>query len=195
MLEKEKQEKTKKISKKYAKQRSILERETTMQRYKSFSNVPRPSKEHTHSWHYDPDDAIDKDLDYIPTKDTPFDPDELYSKVDKSQTRGKLDGVFTNGSGMSVDHSVQSGKKTERAMSDIVEDQEYSVPDINRNGTSNGNVKNENDDEDDDDGDYTPIKPILDSMKKPPEIRLESSKPREITVAIPKEGKSLGKFD
>ena len=82
-MEKEREENTKRLSKKYIQQRSILERESTIQRFKSFSNVPRPSKEHTQSWGHDPDE-VGKDLDYIPTKDVPDDRDELYAKIDKS---------------------------------------------------------------------------------------------------------------
>ncbi|XP_065071593.1 PDZ domain-containing protein 7-like [Rhopilema esculentum] len=182
-FEKEKEEHTKKISKKYAKQRSILERDITIQRYKSFSNVPRPSPEYTQSWDYEKDDTIGKDLDYIPTKDSPSNLEELYAKVDKSSRKSLNDVVFSKQSEDSVDHANEHQRGLERTMSDIVEDQEYAV--LNLNGKK---MMDENDNQtatandDDDDDDYTRISPILDRKREIQEIR----------VAVPKLGKTLG---
>ena len=181
LFEKAKEESAKKMSKKYSKQRSILERDMTIERYKSFSKVPRPSKEHTESWSFELDDQKNEDLDYIPTKGPAIDVDELYAKVDKSN-RGSLNGVFPTMENENADDNSDEKKQLlERAMSDIAEDQEYAVPDFNRNNV-NGNKNIDDDNYDDDDDDYTKVDSIIKNREKY----------REIRVNIEKQGKSLG---
>ena len=82
-----------------------------------------------------------------------------------------------------MDNANERQRGLERTMSDIVEDQEYAV--LNLNGQK---MMDENDNQtmtandDDDDVDYTQISPILDRKREIQEIR----------VAVPKLGKTLG---
>lgn len=173
LLEKEKEEQSKKLSKKYAKQRSILERDITIERYKSFSKVPRPSKEHTESWSFESEDQKDRDLDYIPTKEeAAINIEELYAKVDKSK-KTSLNGVFPEGNFPEKD--IETKKATsERSTPGIAEDPEYAVPDVKKSDAKNdaGNV---------DSDDYTELDSIVKTTSN------------EIEVDIEKQGKSLGK--
>ena len=163
------------LSKKYAKQRSILERETTIERYKSFSKVPRASKEHTEAWILELDEKNDSGLDYIPTKEGTTSIDELYAKVDK-RNRGNLNGIFPllNNSEILEEDNVKGKLVAERTMSDIVEDQGYAVPDLNNASLNDDkNVDTESDD-------------CIDSIGK------KSHAKSLIKVIVEKHGKTLG---
>ena len=177
-FEKAKEEHSKKISKKYAKQRSILERDITIERYKSISRVPRPSKKHTESWSFEVDSQLDGDLDYIPTREQPGDLDDLYAKVDKTGTRGSLSAVFPTMKDEEVEEDG-AGKYSvlERTMSDIIEHRDATLPATSKNNVSDdiaGDV---------DSDDYTDLDAVLQSRNVS----------QNIQVDIEKQGKTLGK--
>eukprot|EP00794_Sanderia_malayensis_P005558 gene5558-6243_t len=187
MLEKEREEQSRRLSKKYIQQRSILERESTLQRFQSFSNVPRPSREHTQSWSHDPDD-LNNDLDLIPTKDVSTTPakdvDELYAKVDKS--RPKINMEAAEIPSIVIEQNERKSSKP-RSMSLIDEDIEYSVPDVmtekpaESQPTDATNECNNNNDGDDD-GDYSRVD-TLPAAKKTT---------KSIAVPIRKDNMTLG---
>ena len=147
--------------------------------------MPRPSKEHTESWSFELDrDSSDEkgiDLDYVPTREQPVNLDELYAKVDKSGARSSLDGVFPRMTEDRVDGNMADSKHMlERTMSDIVEDKEAAVPDVDREDIDGVRDMADADDSDD----YTELDEIINERKSIQNIK----------VYIEKQGKSLGKF-
>jgi len=176
-FQKAKEEHSKKISKKYAKQRSILERDITIERYKSISKVPRPSKMHTESWSFEVDNQLDGDSDYVPTKEQLGDLDDLYAKVDKSGTRGSISAVFPITKGGEVqENGAGKNNVLERTMSDIIEDRDGTVPAISKNNVSDDIA------DDVDSDDYTDLEAVLQSRNIS----------QNIQVDIEKQGKTLG---
>ncbi len=179
-LEKERNEHSKRVSKKYIQQRSILERESTIQRFKSFRNVPQPSRQHTESWSCDPDNS-ESDLDLIPTKDRSAELDGLYAKVDKSRPVVAKDGnvqeeifeipVIRKDDMTSVKHT----------MSDIEEGAEYTVQVGQKSNHSIKATVHSIEDEDSDD--YTKLDFIP--------VKKESE---GIVVNVRKESKALGEL-
>ena len=177
-FQKAKEEHSKKISKKYAKQRSILERDITIERYKSISKVPRPSKKHTESWSFEVDNQLDGDSDYVPTKEQLGDLDDLYAKVDKSGIRGSISAVFPITKGGEVqENGAGKNNVLERTMSDIIEDRDGTVPAISKNNVSDDIA------DDVDSDDYTDLEAVLQSRNIS----------QNIQVDIEKQGKTLGK--
>ncbi len=174
-MERERQENTKKASKKYAQQRSILERETTIQRFKSFSNVPRPSKQHAESWGHDPDNP-DDELDFIPTKEVPQKIEEVYAQVDKIKYASQSGVTKDKGaSDVPLIITEDDQRPTQRTMSDIDE----GLEDLSLSPTTKS-VSHDDNDDDDDDG-YSHVEPLLDKTQT-----------RRIVVPVKKESNSLG---
>ena len=140
--------------------------------------MPRPSKEHTESWGFDFDGEKEKDLDYIPTKEQPVDLDELYAKVDKSNTRASLNDVFPTTKNEKPDENgIETKRALERTMSDITEDKEVAGPHVDKNHV-NGVAS------DLDSDDYTELDEIIHGR----------TNTQDIKVDIEKQGKTLGEF-
>ena len=200
-MEKEKEEKTKRISKKYHQQRSILDRDSTIQRYESFRNMPQPSEKYTQSW----EPERNHDLDTTPVRDTSTenDIDSLYAKVDKKAKRNAhnenaVNDITSRNSEnatnpanviptIEVTNSSEGNSSPKRSnlgpkMSLISEDLEYYVPEkpLEDDSTKLDDYVDEDEAEDG----YTPLSAITSPM---------TSRSKELTVRIPKDKQSLGK--